>query len=73
MEPQPDIIDQQLKAFITSSDPDIMHLWQAMKELDWPQFKAAIKHEIEEHQNNGHWEIVLCSSIPKSTPVLPTV
>jgi hypothetical protein len=23
-----------------SSNPDVLYLWQAMKEPDWPQFKA---------------------------------
>jgi len=72
-EPQPDITDQQLQAFMISSDPDVLYLWQAMKEPDWPQFKAAMQHEIEDHQNNRHWEIVLHSTIPKHTPILPTV
>jgi hypothetical protein len=46
-----------------SSDPDVLYLWQAMKEPDWPQFKAAMQHKIENHQNNGHWEIVLHSTV----------
>jgi len=50
-----------------------MYLWQAIREPDWPQFQAVMQHEIEDHQNNGHWEIVLCSAIPKHTPLLPTV
>jgi hypothetical protein len=73
MEPQPDVIDKQLNALITSTDPDVIYLWQAMKEPDWFQFKAAMQREIKEHENNNHWEIVLRSSIPKNTPVLPTV
>jgi hypothetical protein len=73
MEPQPDETDKQLQAFMLSNDPDVFYLWQAMKEPDWPQFKAAMQHEIEEHQKNGHWEIVLRSTIPKHLPVLPAV
>jgi hypothetical protein len=67
LEPEPDPVDRQLQAFITSSDPDVMYLWQAMREPDWPQFQAAMQHEIEDHKNNGHWEIVLRSTIPKPT------
>jgi hypothetical protein len=37
-----------------SNDPDVLYLWQAMKEPDWPQFKAAMQHEINKHQKNGH-------------------
>jgi len=59
MEPQPDKTDKQLQAFMLSNDPDVLYLWQAMKEPDWPQFKASMQHEIDEHQKNGHWEIVL--------------
>jgi hypothetical protein len=43
VEPQPDIVDKQLSALIASTDPDVMYLWQAMKEPDWLQFKAAMQ------------------------------
>jgi hypothetical protein len=34
MEPRPDETDKQLQAFMLSNDPDVLYLWQAMKELD---------------------------------------
>jgi len=72
-EPTPDLIEDQLQAYMLSNDPDVLYLWQAMKEPDWLQFQAAMQHEIDEHEKNGNWEIVLRSAIPKHTPVLPAV
>jgi len=73
MEPQPNETDKQLQAFMLSNDPGVLYLWQAMKEPDWPQFKATMQHEIDEHQKNGHWEIVLRSMTPEHLQVLPAV
>jgi hypothetical protein len=72
-EPTPDLIEDQLQAYMLSNDPDVLYLWQAMKEPDWLQFQAAMQHEIDEHEKNGNWEIVPRSAIPKHTPVLPAV
>jgi hypothetical protein len=36
MEPSPDSGPVELRAMLASSDPDVMYLWQAMKEPDWP-------------------------------------
>jgi hypothetical protein len=73
MEPSPDRDPVELEAMLASSDPDVMYLWQAMKEPDWPQFKAAMQKEIQDHTENENWEIVRCSDIPRNTPILPTV
>jgi hypothetical protein len=63
----------ELKAMLASSDPDVMYLWQAMKEPDWLQFKAAMQKEIEDNTENQNWEIIRCSDIPKNMPILLTV
>jgi len=67
-EPTPDTIEEQLHACTLSNDPDVLHLWQAMKEPDWLQFQAAMQREIDEHEKNGNWEIVLRSSMPNASP-----
>lgn len=38
-----------LQAFKTISDPDTMYLWQAMREPDREQFRAANEQEIADH------------------------
>jgi hypothetical protein len=60
-------------AFAASSDPDIMHLNQAMKQPDKKQFVSAMKGEIDSHTKNKHWIIVPRSSVPRGVDVLPTV
>jgi hypothetical protein len=55
------------------SDPDTMYLWQAMKQPDWPQFKQAMQHEIDDHTSRGHWKIIKRTLLPKGASVLPAV
>jgi hypothetical protein len=55
------------------ADPDTMYLWQARKEKDFSQFRAAMQKEIDDHTINKHWELVHKSKIPKGSTVLPTV
>jgi hypothetical protein len=70
------IVEPELDQFLALkivSDPDTMYLWQARKEPDWPQFKKAMQEEIEAYTREGHWKIVLRSSVPRGTPILPAV
>lgn len=72
--PQPDqTLGTELMAMLASADLDAIYLRLAMKEPDWPQFKAAMHQEIADHENNGHWEVVPRAQIPTNTPGLPAV
>ncbi len=55
------------------SDPNTMYLWQAMKQPDWPQFKQAMQHEINDHTSRGHWKLIKRKLLPKGASVLPAV
>jgi hypothetical protein len=50
-----------------------MYLWQAMKQADWPQFKQAMKDEINDHTSRGHWKLIKRTQLPKYASVLPAV
>jgi hypothetical protein len=58
---------------VRQSDPDTMYLWQAMKQLDWAQFKQAMQEEVNAHTVNGHWKLIKQIALPKGATVLPNV
>jgi hypothetical protein len=62
-----------LFAFAASADPDTMYLHEAMRQTDRLQFIEAMKREVEDHSNNGNWQIVHRSNIPKNYQILPSV
>ena len=62
-----------LLAYKATADPDTMYLWQAMKEPDANKFREAMQVEIDDHIKGGHWQLVLRSSVPKGSAILPAV
>lgn len=60
-------------AYATSTDPDVMHLHEAMKQHDRVQFVAAMVAEIRAHTENGNWVIILRSAVPAGHQVLPAI
>lgn len=60
-------------AFKATADPDTMYLHEAMKEPDAKQFQEAMRKEVAEHTDNGHWEVVLRTAVPEGVKVLPAV
>ena len=45
-------------AFAKSSDPDVMHLHQALRQPDHKQFLAAMQKEVEDHTQRKHWQVI---------------
>jgi hypothetical protein len=60
-------------AFKATADPDVMYLHEAMRESDADKFKEAMKKEVGDHTDNGHWKIVEKASVPKGVKILPVV
>ena len=60
-------------AYIAKHDPDTLHLNQALKAPDRKNFIKAMKEEIQQHEELGHWELIKRDQIPKGTKVLPAV
>ena len=60
-------------AYAASSDPDTMHLHQALREPDANEFRKAMKKEIDNHERRQHWVLVLRANIPPGTKVLKAV
>ena len=56
-----------------SSNPDTLHLHEAMKEPDADSFIDAIVKEINGHSEQDHWEVVPIDTVPEGTNVIPVV
>jgi len=65
--------EDPLLAFKATSDPDTMYMHQAQKEQDWKQFRKAMQKEWDDQLNNGNFELIKRSAVPKWFAVLPTV
>jgi hypothetical protein len=69
-----EIEDQDpLLVFAASADPDTMYLHEAMKQPDKPQFKQAMKEEVESFDANNNWKLLHRSKVPQGATVLPVV
>jgi Reverse transcriptase (RNA-dependent DNA polymerase) len=60
-------------AYAVSSDPDVLHYRQALKQPDRKQFIEAMVKEIKAHTDGGNWKIIHRSKVPKGHHVLPAV
>jgi hypothetical protein len=52
------------------SEPVPRNKTEAMRSLYWPEYFSAEKEEMDVHRENGTWEYVLKSSLPKGTKIL---
>jgi len=60
-------------AFAANSNPDVMYYHEALKAPDRKQFIDAMKKEVADHEQRGHWELVRVEDIPSETKILPAV
>lgn len=54
-----------------SSNPDVLHLNEAMVAPNEKEFCEAMFNEVESHTDNDHWEVTKREDIPPRQPVLP--
>ena len=61
-------------AFAASkADEDTMYLHQAIKEKDWKKFEEAMAKELKDHQDRGHWSVILRRTMPEGTQTMKSV
>ena len=60
-------------AFKASTDPDIMCMHEAMKEVDKKEFVKAMEKEVKDQMDNGNFTIVHRSEVPEGKTILPSV
>ena len=56
-----------------TSDPDTLYHHQAMKQPDTDKFREAMAKEWEDQRQNGNFQIIKKSEVPKGTTILPSV
>jgi hypothetical protein len=66
-------MDDPIAFAASKSDPDTMYYHEAMKQPNAEKFRGAMQKEIDDHDKNGHWELVHVAKIPSSTKVLDSV
>ena len=65
--------EHPMLAYAASADPDTMYFHEAMKEPDKDEFIKAMRKEVESHTENGVWEVMPASKVPKGMKPLPAV
>jgi hypothetical protein len=73
-EPHPlALLTENVSASLASSDPDTMHLDDALRQPDRDKFIEAMSKELNDHISRKHWKIVPLRSVPKHKHVIPMV
>ena len=62
-----------LLAYKSTSDPDTMYLYQAMKQPDRVEFLKAMDKEVKDQREKGNFSITKKTKWPKDAMVLPAV
>jgi hypothetical protein len=65
--------DDPIAYMAKSGDPDTMYLDDALKAPDRNEFIKAMQHEVAQHEERGHWIMILRSQVPIGTKILPAV
>jgi hypothetical protein len=59
-------------AFI-GSDPDTMHLDEAINQPDREEFIKSMNKELQDHIDRGHWKVIPSKSVPSGKMPIPMV
>jgi hypothetical protein len=72
MHPVRDEDENPLLACKASTDPDTVHMHEAMKEPDRKEFIKGMQKEVSDQSNNKNFSIIHCSEVPEGAAILPT-
>jgi hypothetical protein len=73
-EPRPfALMTEHVTSFIAQSDPDTMHLEEALRQPDREEFIKAMKKELNDHIDRKHWKVIPASAVPKHKVPIPMV
>ena len=64
---------ENLIAFATSDNPDILYWDQAMKAHDWDKFIEAVGIKLDSHERMGNYKPILIDKVPKGTKLINMV
>ena len=72
-EPHPiALMSDHIFSFI-GSDPDTMHLEEALSQTERVEFIKAMEKELKDHINRGHWKVIPVKHMTKDKIPLPMV
>lgn len=66
-------VEDPLLAYKATADPDTMYMHQAMKEHDRGEFIKAMQKEVNDQMENGNFDLIKISEVPKGATILPAV
>jgi hypothetical protein len=66
-------MENPLYAFKAKIDPDMMYLYEALKEPNQKKFIHAMDKELSNQLKHGNFTVVHKSTVPEGATVLPTV
>jgi hypothetical protein len=73
-EPHPfAFLTKHVKSYITQSDPDTMHLEEALQQPDREEFIKAMTKELNDHISRKHWKVMPAKNVPKHKIPIPMV
>jgi Reverse transcriptase (RNA-dependent DNA polymerase) len=59
--------------FKATADPDTLYMHEAMMAPNAEQFKEAMRKEVNEHTQKGHWRVIPKDDVPSHSKILPAV
>ena len=66
-------MEDPIKAFAATSNPDVLYFHEAMKAPDKAEFLNAMNDEVEAHLKSGVYSPILRSKVPEGATILPAV
>ena len=64
---------KQPLAFMADEIGDVMYYHQAMNQSDAWELAQALVKKVNRHVDNGSWELIPCSKVPKRVEPIPSV
>jgi hypothetical protein len=73
-EPHPfALMTEHVTSFIAQSDPNTMHLEEALRQPDHEEFIKAMKKGLNDPIDRKHWKVIPASAVPKHKLPIPMV
>jgi hypothetical protein len=67
------LMTEHITSFIAQSDPDTMHLEEALHQPDHEQFIKAMTKELNDYIGRKHWKVIPALAVPKHKIPSPMV
>ena len=73
-EPHPfALVTEYLHEALIATDPDTMHLQEALRQSDRDKFLEAMEKELRDHIKRKHWKVIPLKHVPKNKVCIPMI